>query len=160
MLERQIPFLSSVLRGDIQNYCNFELQSPDNMTIVNKLLYIDSYYLASMVIFSNVLKQLFSKKLFQNNFSPQIIKVSHFKSFNVGDFKVRDFEVRDFKVRHFKVRDFKERDFRFWTRLYASVPNPKIPHFAIGFLEIPRLQCNPVLEGKIRSGVTKLVKVT
>ena len=37
--------------GDIQNYCKFELQSPDNMTIVNKLLYIDSYYLASMVIF-------------------------------------------------------------------------------------------------------------
>ena len=53
----QIPFLSSVLRGDIQNYCKFELQSPDNMTIVNKLLYIDSYYLASMVIFSNVLKR-------------------------------------------------------------------------------------------------------
>ena len=43
------------------------------MTIVNKLLYIDSYYLASMVIFSNVLKQLFGKKLFQNNFSPRII---------------------------------------------------------------------------------------
>ena len=55
--KRQIPFLSSVLRGDIQNYCKFELQSPDNMTIVNKLLYIDSYYLASMVIFSNVLKR-------------------------------------------------------------------------------------------------------
>ena len=73
MPKRQIPFLSSVLRGDIQNYCKFELQSPDNMTIVNKLLYIDSYYLASMVIFSNVLKQLFGKKLFQNNFSPQII---------------------------------------------------------------------------------------
>ena len=54
---RQI--LSSVLRGDIQNYCKFELQSPDNMTIVNKLLYIDSYYLASMVIFSNVLKRWF-----------------------------------------------------------------------------------------------------
>ena len=32
-----------------KNYCKFELQSPDNMTIVNKLLYIDSYYLASMV---------------------------------------------------------------------------------------------------------------
>ena len=45
------------------------------MTIVYKLLYIDSYYLASMVIFSNVLKQLFGKKLFQNNFSPRIIKV-------------------------------------------------------------------------------------
>ena len=49
------------------------------MTIVNKLLYIDSYYLASVVIFSNVfkkvvLKQLFGKKLFQNNFSPRIIK--------------------------------------------------------------------------------------
>ena len=43
--------LASVLRGDIQSYCKFELQSPDNMTIVNKLLYIDSYYLASMVIF-------------------------------------------------------------------------------------------------------------
>ena len=56
MPKRQIPFLSSVLRGDIQNYCKFELQSPDNMTIVNKLLYIDSYYLASMVIFSNVVK--------------------------------------------------------------------------------------------------------
>ena len=41
MPKRQIPFLSSVLRGDIQNYCKFELQSPDNMTIVNKLLYID-----------------------------------------------------------------------------------------------------------------------
>ena len=41
------------------NHCKFELQSPDNMTIVNKLLYIDSYYLASMVIFSNVLKWLF-----------------------------------------------------------------------------------------------------
>ena len=59
MPKRQIPFLSSVLRGDIQNYCKFELQSPDNMTIVNKLLYIDSYYLASMVIFSNVLKRWF-----------------------------------------------------------------------------------------------------
>ena len=35
----------------------FELQSPDNMTIVNKMLYIDSYYLAFMVIFSNVLKR-------------------------------------------------------------------------------------------------------
>ena len=57
MPKRQIPFLSSVLRGDTQNYCKFELQSPDNMTIVNKLLYIDSYYLASMVIFSNVLKR-------------------------------------------------------------------------------------------------------
>ena len=57
MSKRQIPFLSSVLRGDIQNYCKFELQSPDNMTIVNKLLYIDSYYLASMAIFSNVLKR-------------------------------------------------------------------------------------------------------
>ena len=52
-----ITFLSSVLRGDIQNYCKFELQSPDNITIVSKLLYIDSYYLASMVIFSNVLKR-------------------------------------------------------------------------------------------------------
>ena len=61
MPNRQIPFLSSVLRGDIQNYCKFELQSPDNMTIVNKLLYIDSYYLASMVIFSNVLKRWFWK---------------------------------------------------------------------------------------------------
>ena len=40
MPKRQIPFLSSVLRGDIQNYCKFELQSPDNMTIVHKLLYI------------------------------------------------------------------------------------------------------------------------
>ena len=57
MPKRQIPFLSSVLRGDIQNYCKFELQSPDNMAIVNKLLYIDSHYLASMVIFSNVLKR-------------------------------------------------------------------------------------------------------
>ena len=77
--KRQIPFLSSVLRGDIQSYCKFELQSPDNMTIVNKLLYIDSYYLASMVIFSNVLKQLFGKKLFQNNFSPRIInKIQRF----------------------------------------------------------------------------------
>ena len=65
--------VSSVLRGDIQNYCKFKLQSPDNMKIVNKLLYIDSYYLASMVIFSNVLKQLLGKKLFQNNFSPRII---------------------------------------------------------------------------------------
>ena len=55
--KRQIPFLSSVLRGDIQNHCKFELQSPDNMTILNKLLYKDSYYLASMVIFSNVLKR-------------------------------------------------------------------------------------------------------
>ena len=55
--KRQIPFLSSVLRGDIQNYCKFELRSPDNMTIVNKLLYIDFYYFASMVIFSNVLKR-------------------------------------------------------------------------------------------------------
>ena len=59
MLKRQIPFLSSVLRGDIQNYCKFEVQSSDNMTIVNKLLYIDSYYLASMVFFSNVLKRWF-----------------------------------------------------------------------------------------------------
>ena len=75
MPKRQNLFLSSVLRGDIQNYCKFELQSPDNMTIVNKLLYIDSYYLASMVIFSNVLKQLFGKRLFQNNFSPRIIKL-------------------------------------------------------------------------------------
>ena len=57
--KRQIPFLSSVLRGDIQNYCKFELQSPDNMTIVNNLLYIDSYYLVSIVIFSNVLKRWF-----------------------------------------------------------------------------------------------------
>ena len=73
MPKRQIPFLSSVLRGDIQKYCKFEPQSPDNMTIVNKLLYIDSYCLASMVIFSNVLKQLFGKKLFQNNFSLRII---------------------------------------------------------------------------------------
>ena len=63
MPKRQIPFLSSVLRGDIQNYCKFEPQSPDNVTIVNKLLYIDSYYLTSMVIFSNVLKRWFS-----NNF--------------------------------------------------------------------------------------------
>ena len=55
--KRQIPFLSSVLRGEMQNYCKFELQSPDNMTILNKLLYIDSYYLASMVIFSKVLKR-------------------------------------------------------------------------------------------------------
>ena len=55
----EISFLSSVLRGDIQNYCKFELQSPDNMTIVHKLLYIDSYYLASTVIFSNVLKRWF-----------------------------------------------------------------------------------------------------
>ena len=59
MPKQQIPFLSSVLRGDIQNYCQFELQSPDNMTIVNKLLYTDSYYLAYMVIFSNVLKRWF-----------------------------------------------------------------------------------------------------
>ena len=36
-----------------------ELQSPDSMTIVNKLLYIDSYYLASMENFSNVLKRRF-----------------------------------------------------------------------------------------------------
>ena len=57
--KRQIPFLSSVLRGNIQNYCKFELQSPDNMAIVNKLLYIESYYLVSMVIFSNVLKRWF-----------------------------------------------------------------------------------------------------
>ena len=57
--KRQIPFLSSVFRGYIQNYCKFELQSPDNMTIVNKLLYIDSYYLASVEIFSNVLKRWF-----------------------------------------------------------------------------------------------------
>ena len=57
MPKRQIPFVSSVLRGEIQNYCKFELQSPDDMTIANKLLYIDSYYLASMVIFSNVLKR-------------------------------------------------------------------------------------------------------
>ena len=56
-IKRQIPFLSSVLRRDMQNYCKFELQSPDNMAILNKLLYIDSYYLASMVIFSNVLKR-------------------------------------------------------------------------------------------------------
>ena len=55
--KRQILFLSSVLRGDMQNYCKFELQSPDNMTILNKFLYIDSYYLASMVIFSSVLKR-------------------------------------------------------------------------------------------------------
>ena len=46
------------------------------MTIVNKLLYTDSYYLASMVIFSNVLKQLFGKKLFQSNFSPRIINMA------------------------------------------------------------------------------------
>ena len=59
MPKRQIRFLSSVLRGDIRNYCKFELQLPDNMTIVNKLLYIDSYYLASMVIYSNVLKRWF-----------------------------------------------------------------------------------------------------
>ena len=45
------------------------------MTIVNKLLYIDSYYLASMVIF---LQQPFGKKLFQNNFSPRIIKYVFF----------------------------------------------------------------------------------
>ena len=69
------------------------------------------------------------------------------------DFKVGDFKVRDFKVRDFKVRDFKVSDFRFWTRRYAWGSNPKIPHFAIGFLEIPRLHlqcnpCNPVLEGK------------
>ena len=57
MPKRKILFLSSVLRGDIQNYCKLELQSPDNMTIVNKLLYIDSYYLASMVTFSSVLKR-------------------------------------------------------------------------------------------------------
>ena len=73
--KRQIPFLSSALRGDIQNYCKFELQSPDDMTIVNKLLYMDSYYLVSMVIFSGVLKQLFSKRLFQNNFSPRITNI-------------------------------------------------------------------------------------
>ena len=78
MPKRQIPFLSSVLRGNIQNYRQFELQWPDNMTIVNKLPYIDSYYLASMVIFSNVFekakmvsKKLFGKKLFQN-ISPRI----------------------------------------------------------------------------------------
>ena len=57
--KREIPFLTSVLRGDIQNYCKFELQSPDNMTIVNNLLYILSYYLVSMIIFSNVLKRWF-----------------------------------------------------------------------------------------------------
>ena len=33
---------------DIQNWFQFELQWPDNMTIMNKLQYIDSYYLASM----------------------------------------------------------------------------------------------------------------
>ena len=31
--KRQIPFLLSVLRSDIQNYCKFELQSPGNMII-------------------------------------------------------------------------------------------------------------------------------
>ena len=44
-----------------------------------------------MVIFSNVLKQLFGKKLFQNNFSPQIInmklsfknKEDHFPEFGI-----------------------------------------------------------------------------
>ena len=59
MPKRQIPFLLSVLRSDIQNCCKLELQWPDNMTIVNKLPYIDSYYLASMVIFFNVLKRWF-----------------------------------------------------------------------------------------------------
>ena len=55
-----VSIISIIMRGDIQNYCKFELQSPDNMKIVNKLLYIDSYYyLASMVIFSNVLKRWF-----------------------------------------------------------------------------------------------------
>ena len=68
MPKQQILFLSSVLRGDIQNYCKFKLQSPDNMTIVNKLLFIDSYYLTSMVIFSNVLKQPFGKSCFKTTF--------------------------------------------------------------------------------------------
>ena len=82
------------------------------------------------------------------------------REFKVRDFKVTDFNLKSltlkfFKVRDFKVRDFEVSDFRFWTRRYASCLNPKIPHFAIGFLEIPRLQCNPcnpVLEGKICAG--------
>ena len=55
-----------------------------------------------------------------------------------------------FKSQLFRTNlwDFKVSDFWFWKRRVASGPNPKIPHFAIGFLEIPRLQCNPVLEGK------------
>ena len=82
MPKRQIPFLSSVLRGDIQNYCKFELQSPDDMTIVNKLLYIDSYYLTSMVIFSNVLKRWFwnnflAKSCFKTTFHHGSLTLNH-----------------------------------------------------------------------------------
>ena len=77
MPKRQIPFLSSVLRGDIQNYCKFELQSPDNMTIVNKLLYIGSYYLAFMVIFSNVLKSSFETTFWQKIVSKQLFTTDH-----------------------------------------------------------------------------------
>ena len=86
MPKRQIPFLSSVLRGDIQNFCKFESQSPDNMTIVNKLLYIDSYYLTSMVIFSNVLKRWFSnnflaKSCFKTTFHHRSLKYNFMCSF-------------------------------------------------------------------------------
>ena len=101
MPKQQIPFLSSVLRSDIQNYCTFELQSPDNMTIVNKLLYIDSCYLASMVIFSNVLKRWFlniflTKSCFKTTFhhgslickktmttEQQLIKTNTFYTFQI-----------------------------------------------------------------------------
>ena len=86
MPKRQIPFLSSVLRGDLQNFCKFESQSPDNMTIVNKLLYIDSYYLTSMVIFSNVLKRWFSnnflaKSCFKTTFHHRSLKYNFMCSF-------------------------------------------------------------------------------
>ena len=87
----------------------------------------------------------------------------------MGNFKVRDLKVREFKVRDFKVRDFnlKSLTLKFLTweilkwgflkwetlkwAIFASGLNPKIPHFAIVFLKIPQLQCNPcnlVLEGK------------
>ena len=59
------------------------------------------------------------------------------REFKVRDFNLKSLTLKFFKIRDFKVRDFEVSDFRFWTRRYASCPNPKIPHFAIGFFGNP-----------------------
>ena len=115
MQKRQIPFLSSVLRGDIQNYCKFEPQSPDNMTIANKLLYIDSYYLTSMVIFSNVLKRWFSnnflaKSCFKTTFHHGSLKYNFMCSFLRERERKREREREREREGYKKIRHLWERE--------------------------------------------------